>query len=215
MKISHAFPVLLLAAPLMAQQWDVRLEVPFPEGQSLPQTFIEGTGKFVEGKLNTGNGYIVTASHRIIRVGPVLKFEWSAEYSLLQADGHLQQGATNSGSKLNQKGFGLGLNAQFWVPFTGLAAEFGVIGRVQTYRYEGGGVSQDETLYRPWMRVGLRWNLPFPGVSPYLCASYQQPITQDRPMVVNNAQDLQNYFNAQGAGQEFQRLWSFGGGVSF
>ena len=71
-----------------------------------------------------------------------------------------------------------------------------------------------ERIARPWLRAGLRWVLPFPGISPYLAASYQQPLAKDKP-VAASAADLDAYLGAQGAGQEFQRLWTLGLGISF
>ena len=215
MKISQALPALVLGLPLAAQAWDLRLEIPFPKGQNLPQTFLLGTGELVQGNLDTGKGFILTGSHRIIRVGPVLKFEWSAEVAQWRADGQLQKGLGTASSSLVQKGVGLGVNAQFWVPFTGIAGELGVIGRFHSYRFAGGGSVQEENLVRPWLRAGLRWNLPFPGVTPYLTASYQQPITKEHPVKLGSASDLASYFTAQGSGQEFERMWTFGAGVTF
>lgn len=215
MKIAQALPLLMLGVPLAAQAWDIRVEVPLPKGQNLPQTLLVGTGQLASGRLDTGKGFILTGSHRIVRVGPVLKFEWSAEVAQWRADGQLQQGTATTASRLEQRGLGLGLNAQFWVPFTGIAGELGVIGRFHSYRFEGGGSAQEENLVRPWLRVGLRWNLPFPGISPYVAASYQQPITKDKPLELKSVNDLQGYLTAQGAGQEFERLWAFGVGVAF
>ncbi|MGA2083747.1 MAG: hypothetical protein ABSH53_24535 [Holophaga sp.] len=204
----------LISLPVSAQAWDLRAEVPFLSAQGLPQTTLGG-GQTVSGSLGTGHGLILTASHRIIRVGPVLKFEWNAEYSQWQADGTLQQGAAGTGSTLKQNGLGLGANAQFWMPFTGFAGEAGLLERFQSYRYEGGSAAQDKDLARPWLRLGLRWVLPFPGIGPYLAASYQVPLTKDKPVSVASAADLDSYLSAQGSGQEFQHLWTLGVGISF
>jgi len=205
----------LLTLPLSAQAWDVRLEVPFPKGQNLPQTLLRGTLQLADGTLDTGKGAILTVSHRIVRVGPVLKFEWGAELAQWTANGQIQQGGATLASRLKQTGAGVGLNAQFWVPFTGVAGELGLSERFQSYRFEGGGSVQDHSLARPWLRVGIRYALPFFAVSPYLAASYQQPITKDKPVQLASAQDLAAYLSAQGSGQEFQRLWTFGVGVAF
>jgi hypothetical protein len=213
LKTPLILPLVLAALPLSAQAWDLRLEAPFAQGQSLPQTSLASVPS--SGSLDTGHGVIFTVSHRIVRVGPVLKFEWNAEYSQLQADGQIQQGPASSGSRLKQSGVGAGVNAQFWVPFTGFAGELGLLGRFQSYRYSGAGSSQDETIARPWLRAGLRWVLPFPGVSPYLAASYQEPLTRDKPVQQGSAPNLGSYLAAQGAGQEFQRLWTLGVGISF
>ena len=206
----------VLALPLAAQAWDVRLEVPFPQGQNLPQTLLSGTGDLLSQKgLDTGHGLIVTANHRIVRVGPVLKFEWGLEYSQLQTSGSYQVGANTAGGTLKQTGLGIGVNAQFWLPFTGLAAEFGAIERVHAYHFDLDGASQNKDIARPWLRVGLRWNLPLPGINPYVAASYQQPMTKDHPTTLSSATDLSTYLGAQGTGQEFQRMWTFGVGLMF
>ena len=117
-------------------------------------------------------------------------------------------------SALTQSGAGLGLNAQFWVPFTGLAGELGVIGRFQHYAYEGAGARQTEDLSRAWLRVGARWRLPLPGHL-YVAASYQEPLRKDRPVRLGSVADLESYLTAQGSGQEFERLWTFGAGLQF
>jgi hypothetical protein len=205
----------LIALPVSAQTWDLRVEAPFLSGQGLPQTSLQGSGQAVSGSLGTGHGVIITASHRIIRVGPVLKFEWNVEYSQWQADGTIQQGAARTGSTLKQTGAGIGANAQFWVPFTGFAGEAGLLERFQSYRYEGAGAGQDRNLARPWLRVGLRWVLPFPGIGPYVAASYQVPFTKDQPVQEASAKDLGSYLSAQGSGQEFQHLWTLGVGITF
>ncbi|WP_005035960.1 hypothetical protein [Holophaga foetida] len=205
---------LATSLPLAAQTWDLRLEVPFPKGQNLPQTMISGSGELVRGDLDTGHGLIFSASHRLIRVGPILKLEWGTEFSHWRADGQLLNGTELSSTQLRQTGLGLGLNAQFWLPFTGLAGELGAIERVQHYRFEAAGVKQTETLARPWLRVGLRYRLPLP-LDPYIAASYQQPITKDHPVKLQSTGELQDYLKAQGSGQEFERMWTFGLGVMF
>jgi len=217
MFLPKALVLSALALPLSAQAWDVRMDIPFPKGQSLPQTLIGGTVDLAQKKLDTGKGYILVVNHRIIRVGPVLKLEWGAEFSHLQADGEVTQNAITTGSRLKQDGIGLGLNAQFWVPFTGLAGEMGVIERFHSYKLEVDGETQTKNLARPWLRVGLRYNLPIPlpVVTPYLAASFQEPITKDRPVKVDSASDLGSYLGTQGSGQEFQRMWTFGVGVTF
>jgi hypothetical protein len=57
--------------------------------------------------------------------------------------------------------------------------------------------------------------IPSPGLSPYLAASYQVPINRDQPVQQGSAQGLGAYLGAQGAGQEFQRLWTLGVGITF
>ena len=215
MKILAALTLVFLSLPLAAQEWDLRAEVPYANGQNLPQTLLTGSGQLVNGTLDKGSGSILTGSWRIIRVGPVLKLEWNAEVTQLQANGQIQQGATSQGSTLSQKGFGLGLNAQLWIPFTGVAAEVGVIERVNQYSFQSGAAAQNQNLVQPWMRIGLRLELPIPGISPYICASYQQPINANSPLVVNSAADLGALLSAQGAGQQFNRVWTFGAGIMF
>jgi hypothetical protein len=207
-------PLALAALPLAAQ-WDLRLELPRPTGQSLPQTLISGTGQLVAGDFDTGKGFIATASRQLFQLGPLFKLESGLEYSQFKADGSLAKGTTTQGTALKQQGVGLGLNAQVWVPFVGLAGEIGVLQRFQRYTVDTAGASSAKDLSRTWLRVGARWRIPSVLVHPYLAASYQQPVTKDRPVKVGSASDLAAYFNAQGSGQEFERLWTFGVGVAF
>jgi len=204
----------LAAAPLCAQ-WDLRLELPRPTGQNLPQTLISGTGKLVAGDLNTGNGFIASANRRIFQLGPLLKLEGGLEYSQFAAEGNLTAGPVSQGTKLRQQGLGAGLNAQLWVPFVGLAGEFGLIQRFQHYTFDTTGASSTKDLSRTWLRVGARWRIPSVLVHPYLVASYQQPVTKEHPVKLSSASDLATYFTAQGSGQEFERMWTFGAGVAF
>lgn len=204
----------LLAAPLAAQTWGLRLEVPFPEGQSLPQTLLTGTGQLASGSLDTGRGLIATVDRRLVVFGPVLRLEALAEGTWLRSEGEVRLGGQTASGTLRQAGLGAGLNLQVWIPFTGLAGEVGVIQRVQHYRYEVSGAEASSTLGRPWLRVGARWRLPLP-FRPYLSASYQQPLNKDRPVAVGSASDLAALLAAQGSGQEFDRMWTFGAGFSF
>jgi len=199
----------------LAAQWDVRVEIPFPEGQSLPQTLIIGTAQLVSGDLDTGRGGIVTLSRRLWAFGPVARIEGGLEINQWTADGKVVHGSVQQPSTLKQSGLGVGLNAQFWIPFTGLAGELGLIERFQNYKFSTPGLSNDKNLARAWLRVGARWRLPFPGVHPYLAASYQQPITKDNPVKLNSVADLAAYLAAQGTGQEFDRIWTFGVGIAF
>ena len=208
----RAIALVLATLPLSAQAWDVRMEVPFPKGQNLPQTLVEGIATI--NHLDTGHGAICTVSHRIIRMGPILKFDWGVEVAHWQADGQIQ-GATNQRNTLKQYGAGVGINAQFWLPFTGIAGEMGLIQRFQKYQFDTAGASEDHTLSRTWLRVGTRWRLPIPAIHPYVAASYQQPITKDRPLKLSSGSDLANYLSAQGQGREFERMWTFGVGVQF
>ncbi|MDR2696907.1 MAG: hypothetical protein LBB40_00345 [Holophagales bacterium] len=208
----------LLALPLAAQTWDLRFEVPFPQGQSLLQTTLEGTGQLISGDLDTGNGGILSVTRRLIRVGPILRLEWGAEVNQWNANGYINSDDSSHTlkTKLKQTGAGLGINAQLWVPFVGVCAEMGVIQRFQRYNYSADGVESDGTIGRTWLRVGIRWRLPlFVAVHPYITASYQQPINKENPVRIESIQDLAGYFTAQGKGQEFQRLWAFGVGVTF
>ena len=207
-------PLCLAALPLCAQ-WDLRLEVPWPTGQNLPQTLITGTGQLVAGTFNTGNGFIASVNRRFLQVGPLVKLEGGLEYAQFNADGNLSSGPTVQGTRLQQQGVGVGLNAQLWMPFTGIAGEFGLIQRLQHYSYDTNGASSSKNLSRTWLRVGTRWRIPFELVHPYVVASYQQPVTKDQPVKLSSAADLATYFTAQGSGQEFQRLWTFGVGLSF
>ena len=204
-----------LALPLAAQSWDLRWEVPFPKGQNLPQTLLAGTGKLLSGDLDTGKGAILSLNRRLLVVGPVLRFEAGIELSRFEAAGRVLQGATTSASSLRQTGLGVGLNAQFWIPFTGIGGEFGVVQRLQNYRFEAAGAASERNLSRSWLRVGARWRLPLPGLRPYLAASYQEPLSKNRPIHLDSAADLAGYLETQGSGQEFERLWTFGVGVVF
>ena len=207
-------PVCLAALPLSAQ-WDLRLELPRPSGQSLPQTLLSGSGQLVSGDLDSGRGFIASANRRLFQLGPLLKLEGGVEVSQFTADGSLSQGATTQATKLKQQGLGVSLNAQLWVPFVGIAGEFGLIQRLQHYRYDTAGASSTKDLSRTWLRVGARWRIPSVVVHPYLAASYQQPVSKDRPVKLSSSSDLAAYFSAQGSGQEFERLWTFGVGVTF
>jgi len=207
-------PICLAALPLCAQ-WDARLELPRPTGQNLPQTLISGTGNLVAGDFNTGQGFIATVSRQLLQVGPLLKLEGGLEYSQFKAGGDLANGAASQATNLKQQGVGLDLNAQLWVPFTGIAGEFGLIQRFQRYTLDTAGASSAKDLSRTWLRVGTRWRIPSVVVHPYVAASYQQPITKDHPVKLSSASDLATYLSAQGSGQEFQRMWTFGVGVAF
>ncbi len=207
--------LVLWASLPLAAQWDARVEVPFPKGQSLPQTMLLGTSQLVSGNLDTGRGGIATLSRRLWAFGPVLRLEAGLEISQWRADGTVTQGSVVQPSTLKQSGLGVGLNVQAWVPFTGLAGELGVIERFQNYKFSSSGFSSDKNLARTWIRVGARWRLPFPAVHPYLAASYQQPITQDHPASLGSVADFASYLKAQGSGQEFDRMWTFGAGFTF
>ncbi len=214
MSRSLTFAFVCLAMPLAAQ-WDGRFEIPYPKGQNLPQTLISGTAQLVAGDLDTGRGGIATLSRRLWAFGPVVRLEGSLEIAQWKADGTVVQGSLRQASTLRQSGLGVGFNAQFWVPFTGLAGELGLIERFQNYKYSVPGLSNEKNLARTWLRVGARWRLPLPVVHPYLAASYQQPITKESPVTLTSASDLAAYWGTQGAGQEFDRMWTFGAGITF
>jgi len=211
---------------MLGQAWDIRLEVPFPKGRSLPQTLLTGTHNLVSGDLDTGNGGILSLSHRLLRVGPVLRLEWGGELTSWQTDGQISiQNSETLGTKLKQMGLGIGVNAQLWVPFLGLSGEIGAIQRFQQYKFSTDGTEPNEalsaaeskgSLSKTWLRVGGRWRVPFfRAVHPYVAASYQQPITKEHPVHIDSVRDLTDYLNAQGAGQEFDRMWTFGVGITF
>lgn len=207
--------VAVLALPLAAQSWDLRWEVPFPTGQNLPQTLISGTGQLLSGDLDTGRGAILSLNRRLLVLGPVLRFEGGIELSRFSARGRVLQGQATGASDLRQTGLGVSLNAQFWVPFTDVGGEIGLVQRLQNYRFESGGAAVERNLSRSWLRVGARWRLPMVGLHPYLAASYQQPVSRERPVRLSSTADLATYLAAQGSGQEFERLWTFGVGVGF
>jgi hypothetical protein len=207
-------PLCLVSLPLCAQ-WDLRLELPRPTGQSLPQTLIAGSVQLASKGLDTGNGYIASVNRQFFQVGPLLKLEGGLEYSQFSADGGLTLNTVPQGTRLKQQGAGLGLNAQVWVPFVGLAGEIGLIQRFQRYTFDTAGAASAKDLSRTWLRVGARWRIPSVVIHPYLAASYQQPVTKDHPVKLNSSSDLAAYFTAQGSGQEFERLWTFGAGVTF
>lgn len=204
----------LASLPLCAQ-WDLRLELPRPAGQSLPQTLISGSGQLVAGSFDTGKGFIATVNRKIFQIGPLLKLEGGLEYSQFTAEGSLAKGTTSQGTTLKQQGLGLDVNAQIWVPFVGIAGEIGLIQRLQRYTMDTAGASSASNLSRTWLRVGARWRIPSVVIHPYVVASYQQPVSKDRPVKLSSASDLAAYFSAQGNGQEFERMWTFGAGVTF
>lgn len=206
-------PLCLATVPLLAQ-WELRLELPRPTGQSLPQTLISSSGHLVAGELSTGNGFIASVNRRILQVGPLVKLEGGLEYSHLSADGGLATGTVAQGTKLKQQGLGAGLNAQVWVPFVGIAGEIGLIQRFQRYTFDTAGASSAKDLSRTWLRVGARWRI-HSVMHPYLVASYQQPATREHPVKLGSATNLASYFEAQGSGQEFERMWTLGAGVAF
>ena len=207
-------PICLATLPLCAQ-WDLRLELPRPTGQNLPQTLIVGSGQLVAGSFDTGKGFIATVNRRIFQIGPLMKLEGGLEYSRFSADSNFTLAATTRGTTLKQQGVGVDLNAQIWVPFVGIAGEIGLIQRLQRYTFDTAGASSAKDLSRTWLRVGARWRIPSVVVHPYVVASYQQPVSKDRPVKLSSASDLAAYFTAQGSGQEFERMWTFGAGVSF
>lgn len=214
MRYAAAFLLLPLAVPLAAQAWDLRVEAPFAHGQSLPGVQVQGAGQLRDGGLDRGKGLILSVNHRIIRVNPVLRLDWTLEYSQLKADGQLL-GAVSGTTQLKQHGFGAGVNAQFWVPFSGVAGELGVIQRFQDYRYTAAGLAQDHTLSRTWLRVGARWRIPMPELAPYFAASYQCPISKNSPVSQGSTANLSSHLAAQQTGQEFDHMWTFGVGVQF
>ena len=217
MNLRFASFLALVGLPLAGQAWDIRLEVPFPKGQNLPQTLLSGTSLAVSGHLDTGNGGTLSVSHRLLRVGPILRLEWGAELTNWETKGQINvQSIGTWETKLKQMGFGIGANAQLWMPFMGISGEIGAIQRFQQYKHSTEGAKASANLSKTWLRVGGRWRVPlFRIVHPYIAASYQQPITKEHPVHIESISDLTDYFNVQGAGQEFDRMWTFGAGITF
>jgi hypothetical protein len=205
---------LLFVAPLAAQKWDIRFEIPRPTGQSLPQTLLSGSSELVRGDLSTGRGGILSLNRELFRL-PIFKLEAGAEVATWKSDGTIQRGSNRLDSALKQSGFGLGLNAQAWIPFIGLGGEIGLIQRFQNYKFESSGASSDKNLSRTWLRVGARWRIPSVLIHPYVAASYQQPLSKDKPVQLGSVSDFAAYLSAQGNGQEFDRMWTFGVGITF
>ena len=203
-----------LALPLAAQTYDLRFEVPFPKGQNLPQTLLTGTGQLASGTLDTGHGGILSLERTFLE-WPVLRLSTGLEAAQFDTDGQLHEGASLRAAHLTQTGIGAGLSAQFWIPFTGLAGELGLLQRFQHYRFDAAGITQSQDLSRTWLRVGARWRLPMPWLRPYLAASYQEPLSKEHPVRLSSAADLAGYLEAQGSGLEVERLWTFGVGVVF
>lgn len=203
-----------LSLSLAAQTYDLRFEVPFPKGQNLPQTLLTGTGQLASGSLDTGRGGILSLERSFLE-WPVLRLSGGLEATNFKTDGQVQVASTSLPARLTQSGFGVGLHAQFWVPFTGIAGEMGLIQRFQHYRYEAAGITETHDLSRTWLRVGARWRLPLPVLRPYLAASYQEPVSKDRPVQLASASDMAAYLGTQGSGLEVQRLWTFGVGLTF
>lgn len=201
--------------PLVGQAWDVRVERPFLSGQELEPGVVGGMGALTGDDLDRGRGVILSVNHRLVRVNPVLRLDWMAEYSDWKADGAARIGAGVHRTHLGQKGFGAGINAQFWIPFTGAAGELGVIQRLQDYRYTVAGSSVDHRISRTWLRVGARWRLALPSAAPYVAISYQRSLSSARPARKDSYPDLAACLAAQGSGQEFERMWTVGAGVQF
>jgi hypothetical protein len=169
--------------------------------------------------LDTGSGAIFSINHRLLRVGPVLRLEWGGELAQWRANGNIYfNNSITYNSKLTQTGIGLGLNAQLWIPFFGICGEVGAIYRVQQYEFSSSDANakSEGTIGRTWLRVGARWRVPFiPVLHPYIAASYQQPINKEQPLDIGSVSDIAQLFTEQGKGQEFQRMWTFGVGITF
>lgn len=215
MRYVLGFVLTLVWVPLAGQAWDLRVERPFLSGQVLNPAVIGGMGALVDDDLGRGKGVILSVNHRLVRVNPVLRLDWMVEYSDWKADGAARIGASSYRTGLEQSGFGAGLNAQFWVPFTGAAAELGVLQRFQDYRYHVAGASQTHHVSRTWLRLGARWRLALPSAAPYVAISYQRPLSPAHPADRNDYPNLAACLAAQGSGQEFERLWTIGAGVQF
>lgn len=183
---------LLLAGclPLGAQTYDLRFEVPFPQGQSLSA---EGDQRG-SGSLDTGRGGILGLERTFLE-WPVLRLSAGVEATRFRQHGSVVEGSTHHPAQLTQLGFGVGLQAQFWFPFVGAAGEMGILQRFQRSRYEAAGILQRHDLSRTWVRVGARWRLPFRSIRPYLAVSYQEPLRTEQV--------------------EVRRLWTLGIGATF
>jgi hypothetical protein len=207
---------LLLTAclPLGAQTYDVRFEVPFPQGQNLPNALLTGTGQRAAGSLDTGRGGILSLERTFLE-WPVLRLSGGVETTRFVLDGQVEEGSAHHPAHLTQSGFGAGLQAQFWIPFAGVAGELGLVQRFQRYRFEAAGTVSSHSLSRTWLRVGGRWRLPLRTLRPYLSASYQEPLSKEHPVRTIHSVDLAAYLGAQGSGLEVQRLWSLGVGATF
>ena len=205
----------LACLPAAGQALDARVELPRVSGQDLPGTDIQGAGRLADQGLDSDPSVILSLNHRLVRVNPVLRLDWGVEYACLEAKGRFRVADEAYASRLRQEGPGVGLTAQFWIPFTGVAGELGVIQRFHTYRFEAAGSTESHRISRTWMRVGARWRLPVPEASPYLAVSYQRPLSRQRPADLASAPDLASCLRAQGHGQEFEHLWTFGAGVQW
>lgn len=179
---------LLLAGclPLAAQTYDLRFEVPFPQGQHLPA----GTDQQGSGSLDTGRGGILSLERTFLE-WPVLRLSAGVEATRFRLDGQVGAGT----ARLTQAGLGVGLHAQFWIPFVGAAGELGLLQRFQRYRFDAAGTLQRDDLSRTWIRVGGRWRLPFRSFRLYLAASYQEALRHEPA--------------------EVRRLWTLGMGSQF
>lgn len=214
---------MIVVLPLSAQ-WDIRLEIPSPKSNNLPNTLLTGTTALQGGEFDTGKGYIVTGSKAIFDAG-LFSLDGSLEYSDFKNEGTMAQLPTtglpvsqtqiNLTSSVKQQGLGVGLNAIIWAPFIGVGGEFGLIQRFQSYEVILDKVSNSKTIGRTWMRVGGRYRIPFVPVDAYITASWQQPLNASKPVVVNSTQSLLDLLNTQGTGQEFNRLWTFGIGIRY
>lgn len=204
-----------LAAPVLAAQaWELRLEAPCLRGQDLPPAVVEGGG-VLAAELRSGRGLIIGLHRRLLVAGPVLRFQAGLEVTRWQAQGDLRLDGRRSGTDLRQQGFGLGVDAQFWVPFTGIAGELGLVQRFQDYRFATAVGTSSQHLARTWLRAGVRWRVPAPALRPFLAASVQAPLGPGRPVRAAEGTVPAAALAIQGSGQEFDRLWSFGVGVGF
>ena len=203
----------VISLPLSAQ-WDIRLEIPSANSSNLPDALITGSTALQKGEFNMGKGYIVTGSKAIFDAG-ILSLDGSLEYSEFKSMGTMTQAQNLLASQIKQQGIGVGLNAQVWAPFIGVAGEFGLIQRFQSYEVILDSASKSKTIGRTWMRVGARYRIPFVPFDAYIAASWQQPLNTSKPVAITSAQSLVDLLNTQGTGQEFNRLWTFGVGIRY
>lgn len=203
----------VISLPLSAQ-WDIRLEIPSVNSSNLPDALITGSTALQRGEFEMGKGYIVTGSKAIFDAG-ILSLDGSLEYSEFKSMGTMTQAQNLLASQIKQQGIGVGLNAQVWAPFIGVAGEFGLIQRFQSYEVILDSASKSKTIGRTWMRVGARYRIPFVPFDAYIAASWQQPLNASKPVAITSAQSLVDLLNTQGTGQEFNRLWTFGVGIRY
>ncbi|MBI4913656.1 MAG: hypothetical protein HY823_13045 [Acidobacteria bacterium] len=202
--------ILLLPTLLGAQPWEVQAEGVRAEAPRLEGASLRGFEGSAGGSFQTGDGFVVSLNRRLWIPGPTFRLVGHLEWARWSTRGQISGGGAQVPTCLRQEGPGLGLGAQFWLPFTGLAAEAAVLQRFHRERASAGAASWDPFRSRPWVRGGLRWRTPGPrGLPLTLLFSYQAGRAPSRPPPGPAPADLPAYFAAQGP-PGFTRLWSFG-----